>query len=244
MVSIIFVYIKRFNMKKFPFLICLMILAGCSKSLYRVVLIFTFLIGVGLIPTTLYGQTADSSYTIIGQAISRLKAPPSFPVRYTIDSGPGFGEEAILVADGDTLRTDLETSGEFSFSGIKAKQVTLTIVANGKRLENPIYHHIYEQHFSETIVLLPGVNYILILLNNPLGPLETANASVMTMNGDNWIYHFPEERSKRSTIIENLIGVPGVVYNKRAGTITISGTAVNKKFVNGAYIFALKLDAE
>lgn len=66
----------------------------------------------------------------------------------------------------------------------------------------------------------------------------------MTMNGDNWIYHFPDKRSTRDLIIEKVIGVPGVVYNKRAGTITISGTAVNKKFVNGAYIFALKLDAE
>ena len=214
------------------------------KSLYRVALIFIFLIGVGLIPTTLYGQTADSSYTIIGQAITRFKSPPTFPVSYTTDYSPGFGAEAILVADGDTLRTDLNFSGVFSFSGIKDKQVSLSIVTNGKKLTNPRNHHIYLQHFSETIVLLPEVNYILILLDFPLGQLEIANASVMTMNGDNWIYHFPDKRSTRDLIIEKVIGVPGVVYNKRAGTITISGTAVNKKFVNGAYIFAMKPDAE
>ena len=37
-----------------------------------------------------------------------------------------------------------------------------------------------------------------------------------------------------------LIGMPGVEYNKRKHLLYISGDAVHRTFINGAFVFGLK----
>lgn len=200
------------------------------------------------LPVTLHGQTEEPTSSIVGQAI----------IQYIFDNKsiagtfeiPPSKVEAILVADGDTLQTQGSGGGIFTYSGISARNVTLSVT---------IPDHPYS--FSGSFELMPGENIVLVSIPGtprPEGsPMQASEEPLMEIYGDTWTYYYPTllsnpggdsrlgERQQNETvfIVNRLKELPGVEYNKRRGTLTISGPAVHKTFVNGAYIFGLNPEA-
>lgn len=200
------------------------------------------------LPVTLHGQTERPTSSIVGQAI----------IQYIFDNKsiagtfeiPPSKVEAILIADGDTLQTQGSGGGIFTYSGISARNVTLSVT---------IPDHPYS--FSGSFELMPGENIVLVSIPGtprPEGsPMQASEEPLMEIYGDTWTYHYPTllsnpggdsrlgERQQNETvfIVNRLKDLPGVEYNKRRGTLTISGPAVHKTFVNGAYIFGLNPEA-
>ena len=155
--------------------------------------------------------------------------------------------EVILYADGDTLRTKTDESGRFYFSGVSAGQATLYIEPLNKKEEHP---------FSGVFELMPGENIVIVPWQSPVQPagysLQLTDQPIMTAEGDTWTYHYPSIMASghvgnaprdEDYLISKLMGTPGVEYNKRKKLLRISGDAIRRTYVNGAYIFALKPDA-
>lgn len=208
--------------------------------------LYFLVIGICL-PMQLLGQDADSIKTvsILGQVIGRSLPAPPFPPTTLETPLSGKSAEVFLIAEGDTLRTEINSSGVFSFSGIESKRVTISAGFNPKREEDARYHNLpYMRLFYGTFDLMPG-DYIMYIpyvsYSNMIayGVFKSANDTVFTIEGDTWVYHYPDNRAVSECVIEKLIGMPGVEYNKKKGTITISGDSVSRAEVNGAYVFAL-----
>lgn len=201
-------------------------------------------IGLAL-PVTLHGQTEGPASSIVGEAFV------AFEVRDPIDKDIILGRfnigvleaDVTLTANGDTLRTKTESGGRFSISGILHQAVTLLIEQEGSVL------------FSGSFELMPGENIVLVSVQRTPFPedsmLQVSSEPLVTMSGDTWVYHYsmmgdnyvgPRIQDK-DYLISRLMGLPCVEYNKRRGTLTISGPAIHKSFVNGAYVFGLTPEA-
>lgn len=201
-------------------------------------------IGLAL-PVTLHGQTEGPASSIVGEAFVELEARD--PLVKDIIMGRfniGVSEaDVTLTANGDTLRTKTESGGRFSFSGILHQAVTLLIEEEGSVL------------FSGSFELMPGENIVLVSVQrapfSEKSMLQVSSEPLVTMSGDTWVYHYsmmddnyvgPRIQDK-DYLISRLMGLPGVEHNKRRGTLTISGPAIHKSFVNGAYVFGLTPEA-
>ena len=92
---------------------------------------FLLLVAGLCLPLTLHGQDqpADTLSSIVGKTFYRMEigdAGQALGIE-TVDA-PVSRIEVILVAAGDTLRTKTDDQGRFSFSGIAARNVTLSMV--------------------------------------------------------------------------------------------------------------------
>ncbi|MBP5558567.1 MAG: hypothetical protein J6X71_02245, partial [Bacteroidales bacterium] len=196
---------------------------------------FLLLVAGLCLPLTLHGQNqpADTLSSIVGKTFYRMEigdAGQALGIE-TIDA-PVSRIEVILVAAGDTLRTKTDDQGRFSFSGIAARNVTLSMV-------NDDY-----APFSESFVLMPGDNVVIVPRQRKIETLDaasvTAEAPVMTMKGDTLVYHAAALRvDEGDYAIDLLKQMPGVEVNQTTGEIRISGKNVARSYVNGALIFGL-----
>ena len=149
------------------------------------ILFLSFITGIFL-PLKLQGQNqnqpANTLSSIVGKTFYRMEIGDTGQALgiETLDA-PVSRIEVILVAAGDTLRTKTDDQGRFSFSGIAAKNVTLSMV-------NDNY-----APFSESFVLMPGENVVIVPRQRKIETLDaasvTAEAPVMTMKGDTLVYH-------------------------------------------------------
>ena len=210
--------------------------------------ILALIAGVCL-PVTLHGQTEKPASSIVVQTITQIVFD-NHNIGGTFEfTSPNA--EVTLVADGDTLQTLERAEGSiFTYSGISAKTVTLSVV---------IPDHPYS--FSGSFEVMPGENIVLVSIHGvsyPAGfPMQASEEPLMKIDGDTWTYHYPtfyntpvadprgkpKQPDEKLFLVNRLKGLPGVEFNKRRGTLTISGPAVHKTFVNGAYIFALNPEA-
>ena len=196
---------------------------------------FLLLVASLCLPMTLYGQDqpVDTLSSIVGKTFYRMEigdAGQALGIE-TLDA-PVSRIEVILIAAGDTLTTKTDDQGRFSFSGIAAKNVTLSMV-------NDDY-----APFSESFVLMPGENVVIVPRQRKIETLDaasvTAEAPVMTMRGDTLIYHAAALRVEEGDYaIDLLRQMPGVEVNQTTGEIKISGKNVARSYVNGALIFGL-----
>jgi hypothetical protein len=196
---------------------------------------FLLLVAGLCLPLTLNGQNqqADTLSSIVGKTFYRMEignAGQALGIE-TLDT-PVSRIEVILVAAGDTLRTKTDDQGRFSFSGIAAGSVTLSMV-------NDDY-----APFSESFVLMPGDNVVIVPRQRKVETLDaatvTAEAPVMTMRGDTLVYHAAALRVEEGDYaIDLLKQMPGVEVNRMTGEINISGKNVKRSYVNGALIFGL-----
>ena len=200
------------------------------------------------LPVTLHGQTERPTSSIVGQGIAQYIFDNK-NIAGTFEIPPSK-VEAILIADGDTLQTQGSGGGIFTYSGISARNVTLSVT---------IPDHPYS--FSGSFELMPGENIVLVSVPGVPQPeglsFQAYEEPLIKMDGDTWTYYYPTflsipgadsrllEKQQNETVflVNRLKDLPGVEYNKRRGTLTISGPAVHKTFVNGAYIFGLNPEA-
>lgn len=191
------------------------------------------LIIAGLIlPQMLLGQNDDSEYTIIGQAFRQATTPPGFPLLATMMLPLPDSSWATIVSDRDTLRTELDSIGVFTISGIKSKQVSLTVNLDINDSTQVMYYG--------TLDLMPGKNILLITLENFFDGWPSANHTVVTQNGDDWVYSYPSYKGPGTYVADLLKDLPGATYNKRKGTISVPSNGIHRAYVNGAYIFGLE----
>lgn len=191
---------------------------------------------------TLYGQNNTTQpSSIVGFYFYRTEPSASTSVRFTFDN-PVSNAEVVLIADGDTLKTSTSPggleAGEFEFSGITYKLVTLSLECKSGYDPNADSVTPYQGSFE----LMPGKNIVYIPTERVDGRdlFLSSKVPIITMKGDTWVYHFADMKTREEDyIVEMLGGMPGVVINKRKGQVTISGNAVHKTEVNGAYVFAL-----
>ena len=207
-----------------------------SFSMKKHLILFSLLIA-GLIPSQiLRGQEADTSYSIIGQLVSRMDV-----MGYVVDYVPSRAD-ITLVADGDTLMTDVNGHlGGFEFFGIGSKHVTLSIVTYNAEVGDDIYHP-----YLGTFELRPGANVILVPLKQKrTTSSKPSSAPILTLKKNQWIYHKPDMSVRRTDfVVDMMIGLPGVDYNATKGELTISGDAVHCEEVGGAFHFWQDRDAE
>ena len=197
--------------------------------------LFILLIASLCLPVTLHGQNqpADTLSSIVGKTFYRMEiGDAGQALGIEILDAPVSRIEVILVAAGDTLKTRTDDQGRFSFSGIAAKNVTLSMV-------NDDY-----APFSESFVLMPGENVVIVPRQQKVETLDaasvTAEVPVMTMRGDTLIYHAAALRvDEGDYAIDLLKQMPGVEVDRMTGEIKISGKNVARSYVNGALIFGL-----
>ncbi|MBO6082457.1 MAG: hypothetical protein J6P46_05470, partial [Bacteroidales bacterium] len=92
-------------------------------------------------------QRRDTLSSIVGQTYYRMEISVSGQAdRMQAYDLPVAGSEVVLVAAGDTLRTKTDNLGKFTFKGIAARQVTLSMADDDYA------------PFSESFTLMPGEN--------------------------------------------------------------------------------------
>lgn len=200
------------------------------------------------LPVTLHGQTERPTSSIVGQTIMQFVFD-NHNISGTFEI-PSQNAEITLIADGDTLQTRGGAGGIFTYSGISAKTVTLSVT---------IPDHPYS--FSGSFELMPGENIVLVSIHGIPQPkgfsMQASEEPLMKIDGDTWTYHYPtffnnsvadprgnpKQPDEKLILVNRLRDLPGVEFNKRRGTLTISGPAVHKTYVNGAYVFGLNPEA-
>ena len=213
-------------------------LGVCFFTRCRLVLLL--IIGL-VLPMTIYGQdrALDPPASIVGETFTVVDHfhRGLFLTSYTL---PKCDVDVILIADGDTLRTKTDGKGRFYFSGIADCQVTLIIEPINKIEDYP---------FFGTFELMPGENLVIVPWQRPAYSagfsLQLSDQPLITAEGDTWVYHYPDIRADvrprdEDHLVSKLIGMPGVEYNKRKHLLYISGDAVHRTFINGAFVFGLK----
>ena len=180
------------------------------------------------LPLTLVGQeTSSSPSSIVGQIFQRMETPPQ-PRRISADLP--IIADIVLIADRDTIETRSTPQGDFSFSGICSKQVSLFI--NHSTREGAMTNY-----FSGTFELMPGENVVIVTMPDPKLP---PSVPIVTVEGDAWHYHVADGTARKQDFaVEMLTKMPGVEYNKKENVISIPGGAIHRAYVDGAYIFAL-----
>lgn len=199
------------------------------------------------VPLTLHGQdrSADTTSSIVGEAFTIFDIKSAANLGTVLGSTyfPKVGFDVILVADGNTLRTKIGTDGRFAFSGITAGLVTLSIVPPKEAKDTP---------YVGTFELMPGENIMVIPWQRPETPegsmMQLSEEPIITIEESTWVYHFPRitgggyvgnEPKEDSYLISKLIGLPGVEYDKKNHLLSISGDAVHRIHINGAFVFGL-----
>lgn len=209
--------------------------------------IILFLINCLCLPLALHGQdqTAEATSSIVGEAFTifeiRSAANPGMVLGSTYF--PKSGCEVILIAGGETLRTTIGSDGRFAFSGITPGVVTLSVVPPKDAKDTP---------FVGTFELMPGENLVIIPWQRPAQPegsmMQLSEEPVVTIGESIWVYHFPRisaggyagnEPKDNVYLISKLIGLPGVEYDKKNHLLSISGDAVHRTSINGAFVFGL-----
>ena len=223
-------------------------LKNCFYASFKSVLLLTTALSL---PLSLRGQDGVQepfSASIIGDAFVRLEYRD--PTRFNIMTY--YNQSGILdvtlITDKDTLRTKTTISGRFSIMGITASRVTLFITPQTS----------WADPFSGTFELMPGENIVVVPMERtpfPGGsPMQVFDGPIMTAEGDTWIYHYPYvvmtdgyaggvPNYEEYEAISRLKGIPGVKLDARKHELYISGEAVHRTFVNGAYVFGLNPDA-
>ena len=188
-----------------------------------------------LLPLSLRGQeSAQTLSSIVGQTYYRMDTGQTVQVNgVEYVEIPLSGVDVILVSAGDTLQTKTDNLGKFTFTGISARQVTLSMT-------NDDY-----APFSESFVLMPGDNVVIVPRQRKIETLDaatvTAEAPVMTMRGDTLVYHAAALRvDEGDYAIDLLKQMPGVEVDATTGVIKISGRQVHRSYINGALIFGLE----
>ena len=188
-----------------------------------------------LLPLLLRGQeSVQTLSSIVGQTYYRMDTGQNAQVTGVeyVDI-PLSGVEVILITAGDTLRTRADNLGKFTFTGISAQLVTLSMTGDEYA---PFY---------ETFELMPGDNVVIVPRQRKIETLDaasvTAEAPVMTMRGDTLIYHAAALRvDEGDYAIDLLKQMPGVEVDATTGVIKISGRQVHRSYINGALIFGLE----
>jgi len=206
----------------------------------KILLLILLLIAGLFLPLSLLGQEkpADTLSSIHGQVFKYGSPPPPFPPSTACFSVPGM---VTMIANGDTLRVEAGTYGIFSVPEIASGQVSIIEV----NVRNSM-----GQYSGRTIPILlsfelmPGENIMLIPVEDFFETMPSANYSIVTMEGDDWIFHYPSMKGIGLYAADKLKDFPGTKYNKRNETITIPKDGIYRAYVDGAYIFALKPAAE
>ena len=198
------------------------------------------LITVLFLPLSLLGQEkpADTLSSIHGQVFKYGSPPPPFPPSTTCLSVHGM---VTMVSNGDTLRVEAGTYGIFSVPEIASGQVSIieVLVKVKNRMgefDGPTIP------IRVSFELMPGNNIILIPVEDFFETMPSANYSIVTMEGDDWIFHYPSMKGIGLYAADKLKDFPGTTYNKRKETITIPKDGIYRAYVDGAYIFALNPD--
>ena len=202
----------------------------------NIIHIFSRLLIIGLfLPLTLWGQEMpeDSLSSIHGQVFKYASPPPPFPPSTTCLSVHGM---VTMVSNGDTLRVEAGTYGIFSVPEIASGQVSIIEVSLRNRMGEFDGRTI---PIRVSFELMPGNNIILIPVEDYFETMPSANYSVVTMEGDDWIFHYPSMKGIGLYAADKLKDFPGTKYNRRNETITIPKDGIYRAFVDGAYIFAL-----
>ena len=209
--------------------------------------IILFLINCLCLPLALHGQdqTAEATSSIVGEAFTifeiRSAANPGMVLGSTYF--PKAGCEVILIAGGETLRIKIGSDGRFAFSGITPGVVTLSVVPPKEVKDTP---------FVGTFELMPGENLVVIPWQRPAQPegsmMQLSEEPIISIEENAWVYHFPRisaggyvgnEPKDDVYLVGKLIGLPGVEYDKKNHLLSISGDAVHRTSINGAFVFGL-----
>lgn len=199
-----------------------------NRILYLLLVIGLFL------PLTLRGQEEGILSTINGQVFSYGMPPPPMPS--SIYFPPPRDSYVTLVADGDTLKTDMTMHGIFSFSEIRAKRAIISVV--GEDTDGMIIY------YTGIFDLMPGENVVLIPLERVAVGFSSLSHAIITLEGNDWVYHYPGMKGIGQYVADRLKAFPGVKYSKRKETVTIPEGGIYRAYIDGAYIFALKPEAE
>ena len=202
----------------------------------KILIPFLLLITGFFLPLSLLGQEkpADTLSSIHGQVFKYGSPPPPFPPSTTCLGVIGL---VTMVSNGDTLRVGTDNYGIFSVPEIASRQVSI--------IEVTLWDRITEQYSRGTIPILlsfelmPGENIMLIPVEDFFETMPSANYSIVTMEGDDWIFHYPSMIGIGHYAADKLKDFPGTKYNKRKETITIPKDGIYRAHVDGAYIFAL-----
>ena len=194
-------------------------------------ILFLLLIAGLCLPQVLRGQSqaADTLSSIVGKTFYRMEIGMGGLDNVDV---PVSGIDVVLVAGKDTARTKTDNLGRFSFSRIKTRQVTLSMVDDDYA------------PFSESFVLMPGENVVIVPRQRETETLDaasvTAEVPVMTMKGDTLVYHANAlTLNEGDYAIDLLKQMPGVEVDRTTGIIRISGKEVARSYVNGALVFGL-----
>lgn len=194
-------------------------------------ILFLLLIAGLCLPQVLRGQSqaADTLSSIVGKTFYRMEIGMGGLDNVDV---PVSGIDVVLVAGKDTARTKTDNLGRFSFSRIKTRQVTLSMVDDDYA------------PFSESFVLMPGENVVIVPRQRETETLDaasvTAEVPVMTMKGDTLVYHANALTvNEGDYAIDLLKQMPGVEVDRTTGIIRISGKEVARSYVNGALVFGL-----
>lgn len=201
----------------------------------KILIPFLLLITGFFLPLSLLGQEkpADTLSSIHGQVFKYASPPPPFPPSTTCFNVHGM---VTMVSSGDTLRVEAGTYGIFSVPEIASGQVSIIEVSlrnsmgefNGRTI--PILL---------SFELMPGENIMLIPVEDFFETMPSANHTIVSLDGDDWIFHYPSMKGIGLYAADKLKDFPGTTYNKRKETITIPKDGIYRAYVDGAYIFAL-----
>ncbi len=166
----------------------------------------------------------DSASSIAGEVIVRQQIIEQ-SLQYDF---PVQGAEVVLVCGRDTLKTETDLRGGFTFTGLVPGEIHMSIKKDGYAT------------FSESFEIVPGKNVILVDLSPSGGDIEpsvaTSRPPVMTMKGDTLVYNAAAiDRREGDYAIDILKQFPGVEVQGRS--ISIVGQNVRRTYVNGAMIF-------
>ena len=175
----------------------------------------------------------DTLSSIHGQVFKYVSPPPPFPPSTACINIPGW---VTMIANGDTLQVETGSGGTFSVPEIASRKVSIIEVSLRNSMGQPDGRTI---PIRVSFELMPGENIILIPVEDYLETMPSANYSVVTMEEDDWIFHYPSMIGIGAFAADKLKDFPGTKYNRRNETITIPKDGIYRAFVDGAYIFAL-----
>ena len=202
----------------------------------NIIHIFSRLLIIGLfLPLTLWGQEkpADTLSSIHGQVFKYASPPPPFPPSTVCLNIPGW---VTMIANGDTLQVETGSGGTFSVPEIASRKVSIIEVSLRNSMGQPNGRTI---PILLSFELMPGENIMLIPVEDFFETMPSANHTIVTLDDDDWIFHYPSMKGIGLYAADKLKDFPGTTYNKRKETITIPKDGIYRAYVDGAYIFAL-----
>lgn len=201
----------------------------------KILIPFLLLITGFFLPLSLLGQEMpeDTLSSIHGQVFKYASPAPPFPPSTVCLNIPGW---VTMIANGDTLQVETGSGGTFSVPEIASRKVSIIEVSLKNSMGQPNGRTI---PILLSFELMPGENILLIPVEDFFETMPSANYSIVTMEGDDWIFHYPSMIGIGHYAADKLKDFPGTKYNKRNETITIPKDGIYRAYVDGAYIFAL-----